>query len=812
MELLSSNVHQVVVIVGVRQVTNVNWCSTSKVLDQTNTCQSSCTLPYVKYGDGSTHICLLPCASNEFRLWNNTCGASCNPPLVSTLNVSGNACSYPCGLSTNSFLSWNGTCLSTCSPPHYIRDNNNYRFCDACQPGYFMYQNGTCLPSCDPLFNITLIGGSNFCSYPCSSSQYLFENGTCLATCPTPYAITVNMNFNFCNTVTDSDISSPSDSIDRVGIDKVQKWLEQILTSCAILAISLNIATPITTIYPVIIVNMLQYLKFLDILYPPRLQYMLDSSLDISLNIVTHFPKNLEVYVPNHTIPKRFARYNIRSSFLVNFWSSGLTFLVLLLVVFLVQIIEHFTSKYHKLNSLIRRVRQELRWNLCLIVFVPYYENIVVFTSLELRTAHLNAFLPVMSLVYCIFMNVVAISVIVKITRVIKTAWNSYKTNPSESSDSKNFLAGSQTFRTLRDYEVVYKDYKRHSLSQQSFLLYTVVRLYVFSLVIGYMFDHPVAQMILILIINTIMLIYLRLVRPHQRKIQLAECQIGELALLIVNICTLVLCIIDAVEAEAIISRVKLGDTIIVINFCFVIASCLALLIKLGVHIFKMSRGIVRSLSSLRTKVEPCDDQIESVKEKQLENERGKLVADTAPKIELSSTLDLANASSSSRGLKSPLRSNLTLSSLFQSRKQPHNIFPKSGLAYDSISSSSNRMQDGSLVKLDNTIEPNPNRFRQNKRSPLMSLTRHIQSPQEQSHNMLPNSGLTYDTILRPNNKIQDRSLFKVYNPIEQNPNRFRRSKISPLASKKFSRRIESPPEISINLDDQSHNEHAGRE
>ena len=714
------------------------WCPPLEVLDQTNVCQSSCTLPYVQYGDGSIHACLLPCASNEYRLWNNTCGASCNPPLVSTLDPNGNTCSYPCGLSINSFLSWDGTCLSTCLPPHYVRDDNNYRFCDACQPGYFMYQNGACLPSCDPLFTITLIGSSNFCNYPCLSSQYLFEDGSCLATCPTPYAITVKMSFNFCNTVTDSDISSSPRSTDMDGIDKIQEGLSQVLTSCVILAIFLNIATPTATIYPVIIVNMLQYLKFLDILYPPRLQYMLDSSLDISLNIVTHFPKSLEVYVPNHTIPRRFARYNIRSSFLVNFWSSGLTFLILLLVVFLVQILEHFTSKYHKLNSLIRRVRQELRWNLCLITFIPYYKNIVVFTSLELRTVHLNAFLPVLSLLYCIFMNVVAIVVIIKIIKVIKTAWDSYKTQSNKPSGSKTFLAEIQTSRTLKDYEVVYKDYKHHSLLQQSFLFYTVVRLYVFFLIIGYMFDHPVAQMVLILIINLVMLAYFSLIRPHQRKIQLAECLVGEVALLIVNICTLALSILDTMGAEAIVSRVRLGNAIIGINLSLIMGSCLILLIKIGLQLSKMYKHMRNR--RLARKVKPEKDRVEliEVKSKELQKEDGQLMVDATPKIQISSATNIAKPLSSG-DLKPLLCSNPIFSPSSQSRRSSHDIFSDSRLIQDHVLQSSNGTNEVSPTKQNNLIHQNSCRFLRNRESLLAAVKRpssRAQSPPEKIINL----------------------------------------------------------------------------
>ena len=521
----------------------INCLAPNDVVDENNVCQSGCTAPYVEYGDASSHICLLPCQANEYRLWNDTCASSCDAPLVPTLDISGNSCSYPCGVSINSFLLRDGTCSSVCPPPHYVRNENNYLFCDLCQPGYFLYDDGTC------------------------------------------------------------GALTPSDMTEMKHITKIQHTLGQLLSLSALIAIFLNVATPTASAYPVIIVNMLQYLKYIEIAYPSKLQYMLDSSIDLSFNIFVGLSENMRIHVPNYPVPGRFARYDTPSSFLVNFGNSGLSLLSLLIAVLLVMILEYMTPKYKKLHGVIKNIRQALKWNYCLVLFLPYFKDIVVFTSLELRTAHWRASLSVLSFLLCICMNLITTFVIVKIVKVLKTLRGSYQKHSDEAPDNKNTPLKAGIPGTLKDYEIVYKDYKQQSFFQQAFLLFTVMRLYILYFIIGYLFDHPVAQMTLILLTNICMLIYLSYIRPHQRKTQLAECITGEIMLLIVNICTFVLSILDALKAEALVSRKKLGDAVIAINLILTVIACIDLAVKIGAHTIKLYKASRNA--SLKRKVKP---------------------------------------------------------------------------------------------------------------------------------------------------------------------------------------------------------------
>ena len=112
-----------------------------------------------------------------------------------TFNALISVCDYPCGI--EKYLFWNGSCSSQC--PYYSRTENWYNFCDACQPGYFMYANASCYPSCYTLFSVSVTGGSKFCNFPCSSGSYLYPNRICKMTCSIPIIPRSESTYLFCD-------------------------------------------------------------------------------------------------------------------------------------------------------------------------------------------------------------------------------------------------------------------------------------------------------------------------------------------------------------------------------------------------------------------------------------------------------------------------------------------------------------------------------------------------------------------------------------------------------------------------------------
>ena len=168
----------------------------SKVLDYDGTCQTGCTYPYNAVGSGIVRGCQAPCQVGEFYYtWNSACLSSCDAPLQPNTEALISVCNYPCA--AGEYLFWSGGCSSQC--PYYSRTQNGYKFCDACQPDYFMYANTSCYSSCYNLFSVSVTGGSKFCNFPCPSGSYLYPNGACSTTCSTPIAPRSESTYLFCD-------------------------------------------------------------------------------------------------------------------------------------------------------------------------------------------------------------------------------------------------------------------------------------------------------------------------------------------------------------------------------------------------------------------------------------------------------------------------------------------------------------------------------------------------------------------------------------------------------------------------------------
>ena len=311
-------------------------------------------------------------------------------------------------------------------------------------------------------------------------------------------------------------------------------------------------------------------------------------------------------------------------------------------------------------------------------------------------------------------MNVFAVIVLLKIHSTLKVLRSSSHINRKSSPGSKDHLGGDKTVRILRDYEVVYKDYKQQTFLQQAFLLFTVARLCIFYIILSYMFAHPVAQMTLILIINISMLVYLSFIRPHQVKIQLIECLTGELALLIVNICVLVLSIMDQVQAGAEVSRKNLGRVIIVMNLALIMAVCIVMFVKIGIHAVKVYKNLRQRY--LRRKVRPVETQEKSLELRHmpLDKEDDKLVVMT-PRIEASSGIESGNLQASQTFNVSPIENHILLPPS-QSQKNVNEGFSEVDLMQVGMDSSE-RIQGVNINERIDLFQKTPDQVVRNRKS-----------------------------------------------------------------------------------------------
>ena len=87
--------------------------------------------------------------------------------------------------------------------------------------------------------------------------------------------------------------------------------------------------------YMNVLINTLDYLKYLEIKYPPRPEYILDCEEDISFDVIPDMAQGLQGYFSEVSLPKKFEQHGLPSSFIVNSWGSLVTLTVVLVSVVL---------------------------------------------------------------------------------------------------------------------------------------------------------------------------------------------------------------------------------------------------------------------------------------------------------------------------------------------------------------------------------------------------------------------------------------------------------------------------------------------
>ena len=277
---------------------NVNdciQCNPSLILDTDNTCQTSCTLPYVSSGTLFPK-CRLPCSSSQYLYWNNTCQDSCNYPLQ--VNTNNGQCNYPCNKAYAEFLYWNGSCLSTC--PFYPRIESGYGFCELCPRGYYLY----------------------------------LEDNVCKLGCTYPYII---QRLAYC------ELDLSSSDIEQIATMSKVIGTGSLVQSIGSVIISLLSPDDPSGFTLVVLAKMLLYIRYMDLKYPPRLQSVLDQqdsskpSVELSSKSSDEEAQNvLKEHMRKYPLPGRFDHYGLHSSFLVNFLEPTINLISVFVITLLV--------------------------------------------------------------------------------------------------------------------------------------------------------------------------------------------------------------------------------------------------------------------------------------------------------------------------------------------------------------------------------------------------------------------------------------------------------------------------------------------
>jgi len=327
------------------------------------------------------------------------------------------------------------------------------------------------------------------------------------------------------------------------------------------------------------LIKMLEYIRYLDIKYPPKLQFLLDSQSkgSVGLNLKVALPPKIEQrFANNHTIPERFSRYHLVSSFFLNYWEALFTLAVLLTIIVAIVFSAFLTRRIKLIGSLLAKVRDVLKWNLFLMLLCTNLDGVGLFSSLIFLNASMATPWAGLDLALCIMMNMAVIYLIFKIPYIIFYLKRSRRrvfsmVSSLDAKDTSVTIEMKERIISNRyeNCDILFRNFKRATFLQHSCMFFILLRIYLFNMIVGYLFKYPLVQASLILLMSILILLYLSIKRPFKRPVELLKNLAYESVIIVVNIMVFIFAILDHKRIEAKDLRVRMGDIVVMANMVF---------------------------------------------------------------------------------------------------------------------------------------------------------------------------------------------------------------------------------------------------
>ena len=554
----------------------VSQCPT-QYLYWNSTCSDYCDFPLTQSTTSGINFCLYPCETGQYLYWNGSCLGSCDSPLSTRTEGALNYCDYPC--QDSEYLYWNGSCIAECLSPLSSQTIDNKLYCSfPCNSlSNYLYWNQTCSSQCEFPLTSKTEGGYNFCQNPCDPSDYLYWNGSCLMTCPSPFIQTTDNTYQYCGSPCGDITLYYYPDLERCDTTCHQPAFIKNSTgylTCEALETStyqssfdnLFLYAPLEegTWTVVKLVKTMQYVKYLDINMPPRLQRLSISKgrnlLSISSGLT--MPESLQnklTQSSQKTVPFVYLKNNLNANFLINFWDDLMTIVIAFLLACFFTAFEKLSHAFNwaypaNIFSTLRNIAQ---WNFPLMILAINIDDVILFSAIQFKTSS-GASLS-------LFFSVIFILVIITLMGLIYFIAVSLRKSPS-----KKFTG----------FQVLYSAFRPNNIFNQLFFLFYMLRIGLPILVAVLAESYPIIICVPQIIISLVALIYILKMKPFIKKINHYQMLIFESVVLLMNISMLILTILSNKGLQNHQLAIILGDLVILGNDCINIMCVFFLIIQ----------------------------------------------------------------------------------------------------------------------------------------------------------------------------------------------------------------------------------------
>jgi len=341
-------------------------------------------------------------------------------------------------------------------------------------------------------------------------------------------------------------------------------------------------------------------IKYLNISYSGELEVALLTWMTsfVSLGLTPDLPESVVEKIPDRPVPYVFEKYDVPSSFLLNFWEDLGVVVFVTAIWLLFKGAEYFVSsqKGSRIASLTRKIRV-IAQNFLITALYGVYGDLVMFSIIEYRTLVFGWNLSLLSFITSVvFLIIMTISFWYQTKLLVTYQKLKKQDQPAAPNNTPELLE--EFTKKHEGSQVLFKDFKDYSLAPQLFTFFLSARDLLFSLILATMFEHPLAQTLIITILDCLMIVYLLIKRPFESSFDAAQQIFFEIISLVVIVTVSINAILDEGKYEAMGTRINIGKLLIVANmiFNFVTASFMV------ISIFQMLKEFVQGVRERRAK------------------------------------------------------------------------------------------------------------------------------------------------------------------------------------------------------------------
>jgi len=431
-------------------------------------------------------------------LYQDTCHDPC-PPKTYTATTACVDCSTGCDVCTNTA-------------------------CTTCGIGYYL-SSGVCL-SCSS--NCDICTDALHCT-TCHTGFYLYE-GQCYSPCPSQAPVVSN---DACVAEDELEGAAAVNKAARSGAKRAMK--------------AMNMAFPFSTMPFVYgaLSKSLSYTRYMNISRSDKLEKLYSEPDDnVQMIPVPTLSEETKSKFAQHRLPEVFERYELPSSFLVNFGDDIMAVVMFIGLMIIAAVVKHFTKYLRNIRSP-RFIAIHMKTWLQNYVIGQVFESfgdVVFYGVIEWRTLSLDDKYAWLSFIACLVCLAACIIIFIVSIWVIRKYQKNKKLLGKSKLDDNEYKRRSEKFnKKYEAIQLLYEDFKDENFTTQAVIMYFGVQNVLFSLIITLLYDSPLTQCMLLIIMDGTFLVFLAAKRAIKSTIDLIEIALLKLVLLMVNVSLLVM-------------------------------------------------------------------------------------------------------------------------------------------------------------------------------------------------------------------------------------------------------------------------------